>query len=286
MSTGAGPTVVGEGPAAPAPSGGDGAAMPSPPAWVDPVGTSEDEWGPWLCALPSWSPDEVTGPVVVVAPHPDDETLGVGGLLAELLARGVPITVVAVTDGEGAFGPSTAEVRHALARRRRAEQDSALRCLAGSTDGAPASVERAVVGQSSAGWPSVVRLGLPDGAVSGVRHELAASLGPLLAGAAWCLAPLAWDGHPDHDSCGEATLEACGDRIPVSQYPIWAWHWARPPQVPPAGAVRVPLRPEARARKADALRAFRSQYETASSGPVLPPHVVDRFRRPFEVLFG
>jgi LmbE family N-acetylglucosaminyl deacetylase len=212
---------------------------------------------------------------VVVAPHPDDETLGVGGLLAELLARGVPITVVAVTDGEAAFGPSTAGDRRALARRRRAEQESALGSLAGTASGAPGTVAQ----------HSVVRLGYPDGEVSGAWRELAASLRSLLAGAAWCLAPLVWDGHPDHDACGEAALAACGDRVPVHQYPIWAWHWARPEQVPLARAVRVPLGPEARARKAHALRAFRSQYEATADGPVLPPHVVDRFRRPFEVLF-
>ena len=39
-----------------------------------------------LDRLPEWSPPADGGHVVVVSPHPDDETLGVGGLLAELLA--------------------------------------------------------------------------------------------------------------------------------------------------------------------------------------------------------
>ncbi|MCL6561812.1 MAG: PIG-L family deacetylase [Firmicutes bacterium] len=42
-----------------------------------------------------------TGPVLVVAPHPDDEVLGCGGLIARWRARGVAVTVVLVTLGDG-----------------------------------------------------------------------------------------------------------------------------------------------------------------------------------------
>ncbi len=38
--------------------------------------------------------------VLVFAPHPDDETLGVGGMLAGLRVRGSPVKVVVVTHGE------------------------------------------------------------------------------------------------------------------------------------------------------------------------------------------
>ena len=39
--------------------------------------------------------------MVVVAPHPDDESLGAGGLLARLDAAGVPAAVVTLTYGDG-----------------------------------------------------------------------------------------------------------------------------------------------------------------------------------------
>ena len=39
------------------------------------------------------------GRVVVFAPHPDDEVLGCGGALADLLDRGARLDVVLVTDG-------------------------------------------------------------------------------------------------------------------------------------------------------------------------------------------
>ena len=105
-----------------------------------------------------------------------------------------------------------------------------------------------------------------------------------LAGADWCLAPLAWDGHPDHEASGAAARAACGDRVPLASYPIWAWHWSTPAGFPLERAVRVPLSPAARDRKARALDCFGSQYEPIEGGPVVPPHVRARFERPFEVL--
>jgi LmbE family N-acetylglucosaminyl deacetylase len=39
--------------------------------------------------------------VMVFAPHPDDETIAVGGMLARLAAAGTPVRVVFVTDGDG-----------------------------------------------------------------------------------------------------------------------------------------------------------------------------------------
>src|SRR5258708_5004519 len=43
--------------------------------------------------------------VVVFAPHPDDEVLGCGGALADLLDRGAHLDVVLVTDGASARLP-------------------------------------------------------------------------------------------------------------------------------------------------------------------------------------
>lgn len=47
------------------------------------------------CALPP-------GPWLVFAPHPDDETFGMGGSIALAASRGVKVDVVVVTGGEGA----------------------------------------------------------------------------------------------------------------------------------------------------------------------------------------
>ena len=53
-------------------------------------------------ALPRWRPGPA-GLVLVVSPHPDDETVAVGGLLHDLVAAGWRVRLVSVTDGEAAY---------------------------------------------------------------------------------------------------------------------------------------------------------------------------------------
>ncbi len=44
--------------------------------------------------------------IVVFAPHPDDESLGCGGLISEAVEQGIPVHVVMVSDG-GASHPGS-----------------------------------------------------------------------------------------------------------------------------------------------------------------------------------
>src|SRR5437762_1448664 len=52
-------------------------------------------------SLPLAGLDRISGgrPLLVLAPHPDDESLGCGGLIAESCARGGTVHVVILTDG-------------------------------------------------------------------------------------------------------------------------------------------------------------------------------------------
>jgi LmbE family N-acetylglucosaminyl deacetylase len=43
-----------------------------------------------------------TGPVLVLAPHPDDEVFGCGGAIMQHVAQGNPVHVIIVTDGSAA----------------------------------------------------------------------------------------------------------------------------------------------------------------------------------------
>ncbi|MDQ3738785.1 MAG: PIG-L family deacetylase, partial [Actinomycetota bacterium] len=70
-----------------------------------------------------------TNRVTVVAPHPDDEVFGVGGLMRALVERGYGLRVVAVTDGEAAFGPLPDDQQAALVKRRSEERLVSLEAL-------------------------------------------------------------------------------------------------------------------------------------------------------------
>ncbi|MEV6631657.1 PIG-L family deacetylase [Actinoplanes sp. NPDC051470] len=232
------------------------------------TGTDESEWASWP-AMKGWPafPLDPPGPPLVVAPHPDDEILGVAGLMAMLGEA----EVVAVTDGEASHPGSTVHTRAELAAIRRAETDEALARL--QVDG------------------PVHRLGQADGGID--EDAVVAALVPLLTPGRWCLATWREDGHPDHERVGRAAARACaatGARL--LEYPIWTWHWARPddPDVPWHRARVIDLTPAAIAAKSAAIAAFPSQIAPLGPDPadaaILPPHVLARFARPFEVVFG
>lgn len=235
------------------------------------AGTVEEEWSAWGAPgrWPRLDPDELAGtPVVVLAAHPDDETLGVGGLVCLLARAGARLSVVWATDGEASHPGSVAAAGCDLAAERRGEADAALAAL--GADRAPR-----------------IRLGLPDGDVAGHEQRLTETLGDLVPPGAAVLTPWSGDAHPDHEACGRAA-RAVTDR--VLEYPVWAWSWARPddPRVPWARAVRVELPTEVRDRKAAAVDCFGTQVRPLgpepADGPVLPPRVLAHFGRGYEVL--
>ena len=140
-------------------------ATPTVAPLIDGAGTPESTWAGWpdLGGLPML---ETTGAAVgggplIVAPHPDDEVLGCGGLLAQ-----VGGLVVAVTDGEASHPGSTVHGPGRLAELRRAETAAALAAL-----GRPETV--------------VHRLGHPDGGVEEAR--LAGELERRLTPGRWCV---------------------------------------------------------------------------------------------------
>lgn len=207
--------------------------------------------------------------MLLVAAHPDDETLGLGATAATLAERGVTVQVVAVTDGEAAY-PDDPTGRRQLAGQRRDELTDAVARL---------------------GLPKPVFLGIPDGEVTANEERLTAELETMLAGATqgtWCAATWRGDGHPDHEATGRAAAAASETTGGVFvEYPIWMWHWARPDDaaVPWERARRVPLTARSTATKASALRCFSSQLERADGPPLLAPEVIARQMAVGEVIF-
>ncbi|WP_377640180.1 PIG-L family deacetylase [Oryzobacter terrae] len=213
--------------------------------------------------------------VLVVAAHPDDETLGVGGLLADLSDAGASLHVLVATDGERSHPVADDAARAALAARRRDEVEGALRLLAPGA--------------------RVTHLGLPDTrldrAGTGLRDAVAQACGPQTL----VIAPWVADGHADHDALGRAAAAAAASSgAAAAHYPIWLWHWSTPDDLPWQLLVAVEPSREALQRKRSALEEFRTQTTprggpeagdaTGAGAAVLGGPVLERAHRLLEVL--
>ena len=94
-------------------------------------GTQEQAWlhCDWLWQQPTTSATALCSGhdrMVVVAPHPDDEILGCGGLLHHAVGQGIDVSVVAVTDGEACYPGEPWWTPERLRSARRAELAAAL----------------------------------------------------------------------------------------------------------------------------------------------------------------
>ncbi|MFC7690277.1 PIG-L deacetylase family protein [Paeniroseomonas aquatica] len=84
-----------------------------------------------MASLPYADLDSITGgrTTLVLAPHPDDESLGCGGLIAEACARGRPPVVAVLTDGTMSHPNSPSHPAPRLRALREAEAQAAVESL-------------------------------------------------------------------------------------------------------------------------------------------------------------
>ncbi|GAY16260.1 PIG-L deacetylase family protein [Mycobacterium sp. shizuoka-1] len=237
---------------------------------IEAPGTPAEEWLPWQNQLPALSLERCPG-VLVVAAHPDDETLGFGGATAALAARGVEVQTVVASDGGAAWPGLSAREKADLEQTRRHESLCAATVL---------------------GAKPPTFLGLPDGGLADHESEVADTLSDLLSRSptgSWCAATWQGDGHPDHEAVGRAAAVAASRTGAVLlEYPVWMWHWARPgdQDVPWQRAARVVCDPAAAERKRRAVDVFDSQIvPDAGREPILPRHVLTRLQSVGEVVF-
>jgi len=148
-------------------------------------------------------------PLVVLAPHPDDETLGCGATIARACALGAPVVVVAATAGE-AWPPGSRLDRPALGATRVEELGRASGRLGVRTG-------------------DVVCLDLPDGSLAGCEEEIERGVRAVLGRFAAEPAPLVLataesDPHPDHAAVGRVARRIAVELGLVRyEYPIWQW---------------------------------------------------------------
>lgn len=153
---------------------------------------------PVYARLAGLLPDQATplvadGPAVVIAPHPDDEVAGVGGIVAQHARSGARVTVVVCTDGSASRAVSGSAAERAATRR--AECEAAQRILG----------------------TELVWLGVQERLDLDV-DDLADRLAPLLADARVVYAPSRVDFHPGHRGVAAALARVARDDQEVRVY--------------------------------------------------------------------
>ena len=201
--------------------------------------------------------------VVVVAPHPDDEVLACGLLLAAAVERGLAVRVIAVTDGEAAYPGHDPDE---LARLRRREQVAALAELGIGAD-------------------AVHRVGLPDGRVGDHLATLADAIVAHCSSGSLLVAPSVHDWHPDHEACGEAVRRLPSTSCAVRWSSLfWAHH--HPERLVSSGPrlLRLEGTERQRAARQRAVAQHRSQFRhlTGRGAPILNVDRISHLSQPFE----
>jgi LmbE family N-acetylglucosaminyl deacetylase len=235
------------------------------------AGTPEAVWAvdPRLASLPRVSGPGAGTHLLVVAAHPDDETLGAGGLIAAAARRGARVEVIVATNGDRSHPDSPTHTPADLVQIREAEARAAVAALAPAAE--------------------LTLMGLPDGGLEDHEPDLAAHIAARLTAQTLLLTPWSADQHPDHEACARAGRAAIAEQpVPHWQYPIWAWHWATPgnPDIPWASMSAVDLDSRDEVAKAAAMSCYRSQHEPLSDQPgdeaILPPRLLAHFTRAYE----
>ena len=170
------------------------------------------------------------GSTVVLAPHPDDESLGCGGTIIRLRQLGLPVHVIFVSDGTMSHPHSPAYPAERLRDLREAEARDALNRLGVEAD-------------------ACTFMRLPDTAVPtpGMPGfaDAVATLADLIEeiNPATVLVPWERDPHRDHRATWQLVqavrIKNRHTSFRVLEYLIWLWELGRPEDMPRPDERRV-----------------------------------------------
>jgi LmbE family N-acetylglucosaminyl deacetylase len=228
-------------------------------------------------ALPFATPDALisAGAPLILAPHPDDESLGCGGLIAACCAMGRPPIVVVMTDGARSHPGSAAFPPARLVALRAAETRAAVAALGLA--------------------PSRLHfMGLPDGEVprrGPAMEDAAAALAAIARGGGVGTILGTWehDPHADHVAGHViASRAAALAEVRLLSYPVWGW--ALPPrrrlEAGVIAGVRIDITAQLPAKRR-AIAAHASQHGAVVAddprGFRLPATLLAALDQPFEV---
>ena len=158
------------------------------------------------------------GPSIFFAPHPDDESLGCGGMIAMLRAAQVPVTVVFMTSGSASHPNSKEYPAKKLAKTREQEAQAACAAL-GVEDEKVFFLHR-----QDSQMPFLL-----NSEYSKLKSDIAAIVEQSERNTVFV--PWRRDPHGDHIASTKVILETLKEhKIPVQivEYPVWLWKNGKP----------------------------------------------------------
>lgn len=199
---------------------------------------------------------------LIVAPHPDDEAIGAGGLIDALRRQGAQVAIVIVSDGAGSHPNSRSWPRHRLMQARRRES---LR-----------SMRRLRVVAANVGF-----LDLPDGQVHGHEAQCRRKLARIVArlDCDLVVGPSSGDDHPDHRAVARTVARvapASARHLTYRVWPIRHRRGARPLGLAVGGGA---------AMKRSLIRGYRTQMGVIRDDPAgfaIAAHELAAFSHPVE----
>ena len=219
------------------------------------------------------------GGVLVVAPHPDDESLGCGGTIALLRERGFAVHVLFVSDGTMSHPNSATYPADRLRQLRESEALAALAIL-------NVSPERVTfMRQKDTQVPTPDSPAFAD-AVAFIRNLL------MTVNPATVLVPWRRDPHRDHRASWQlvnGALTGLPTRPRVLEYLIWLWELGDKADMPGSGEMvvwSVPIGP-VMAQRNRAIAAHHSQVsrliDDDPTAFYLSPELLTHFDAPREL---
>lgn len=177
------------------------------------------------------------GTVLIVAPHPDDEVIGCGGLIARLVEAGNAPQIVVMTGGEGSHGTDEAD-KDAIVKARRGLTRKALSIL-----GVPVG--------------NLHELDFKDGEISAESEQvkllktLIDSIRPDTV-----LVPHWGEGWPDHVNAAKIVKALVSSSAEVWEYCVWMWYYQVWRGLDWANAASLHLSPREHELKVKAVDAY------------------------------
>ena len=187
-------------------------------------------------------------PFIVVAPHPDDESLGCGGLIADACRRGLRAKVIVVSDGAGSHPNSKAYPPDRLVAIRAQEARRAGEELGLKPE-------------------DMLFLGLPDRFVPCEGEDAERAIDAIVdcvreIGAASLFVSWRHDPHCDHEASYRIArqVQRRAGEVRLFEYVVWGHMLPPTTEVDPIrSGFRIRIDPDALEKKRRAIAAHRSQ---------------------------